>query len=370
MSAATPVIANSLQELLPWRDQWDALAEAQGLPLAKFDWLLAAETHLAEPGCVRIVHVLDTRQTLAAAAALELREDRTGTGEYHLLGMPRLYEPATILYRDTASRARLLRGLAALGRPVVLARLWPDGTGGQPSGNGCRLTRHALEFHRRAAPSQYLDLTQGYAEYIDSLPSQRRYDLRRAYRRAEAAGPVRVEFARPSPDGIDALLDVALAVESRSWKGSNGSDVLANEDLRRFFTDALRRFSARDSVLIGLLRLGGTPAAAQICLVDHGRLWLLKIGYDQAFHKASPGQILMNETIRYAYDSGLAGIEFLGSAEKWVEAWRPEIRQYRLLISYPYTAASLMCLGREASGRLLRHAGRSGDAISRTAGRC
>lgn len=347
-------IAHSLEELAHHQTAWDALADARGLPLLQYAWFLSAERHLAEPGSVRVVLVLDRNDSLIAVCALELRRDAAVRECYQLLGMARLYEPSGLLYRDPAGRNALLRALAGLDRPVVLARLWPDEFMEGFESRRVRLSRHALMLGKYAAPSQYLELTGDYAQYIEALPAQRRYDLRRAYRRAEAAGTLHCDITLPTAADIDAVLDTALAVEARSWKGRRGCALLAQPDLHGFFSTLLRAQAVAQCVLVALLYSDTQPIAAQICLLGQRRLWLLKIGYDEQYAKLSPGLILMNEVIRYTYGQGFAGIEFLGSAEDWVDAWRPALRQYPLLALYPYTPRSLVRLGADLAGLLRR----------------
>lgn len=347
-------IAHSLEELAPLAASWDALAHARGLPLLQYDWFLAAERHLAEPGSVRVVYVLDRDGNLNAACALELRRDLSARVSYQILGMARLYEPSGLLYRDHVARNALMRAVAGLDHPVVLARLWPDEFTATFESRRLRLSRHALLLGKYAAPSQYLELAGDYAQYIEALPAQRRYDLRRAYRRAEAAGTLKCDITLPTAADIDACLDIAFAVEARSWKGRRGCAVLAQPDLREFFSTLLRTQASERRVVVALLYSGVQPIAAQICLLDRSRLWLLKIGYDEHYAKLSPGLILMNEIIKHSYTHGLAGIEFLGSAEDWVEAWRPARRQYPLLALYPYTPKSLVRLGADMAAILRR----------------
>lgn len=354
MCALSCHIAHSMSELAPWRDRWNALADSLRLPLVRYEWFLAAEAHLAGKAMVRILYLLDVEGDLAAGIALELRQNEAGHREYQILGMPRLYEPSALLYRDDAARCSLLRALAGLDRPTVLARIWQHGSGDLADDAGFWLSRRALWFSKRSAPSQYLELADDYPAYIAQLPSQRRYDLRRAYKRADTSGSLAARFVRPSPPDLDEVLGLAFAVESRSWKGDSGCSVLANEDLRRFFFDMLRGYAPDGRVVIALLNVGTALVAAQVCLLSHERLWILKIGYDAAFHKLSPGLILMSEVIKHAYDIGLQGIEFLGSAESWVDAWRPSRRQYRLMAAYPYNVGSLTTLGRHVAGSMLR----------------
>lgn len=353
MSGPVYRIASGMGELAPWRDQWDALADARGLPLVRYAWLSAAERHLADSGQVRVVYGLDSSGDLAAAVALERRCDAQGRKDYQMLGLPRLYEPGALLYRDETAREALLQAMLGLHSPVVLGRLWPDDTA--PAGNRhCRIDRNAFWIDKDAAPSQYLVFTHDYEDYIGCLPPQRRYDLRRAYKRAEAEGALSADFQRPSPAELDIPLEMALDIEARSWKGDSGSAILTHPDLHGFFRDMLSGYARDGQVLIAFLKLGTTPIAMQICLLVHERLWLLKIGYDQAYRRVSPGLILMNEVIRYSYNHKLHGLEFLGSAEDWVDAWKPSLRDYRLLAVFPHNTASLLHLGRDALNRLAR----------------
>lgn len=347
--------AGGLPELSRWKQQWNGLAHAQKLPMLRYEWFAAAERHLADRGSVRIVYIVDGNENLAAALPLQRTTDDDGRTRYQILGHARLYEPTDVLYRDGIVRRSLLKAVASLGHPIVLSRLWPD-EAAPPSIARGRICRHAIEFGKPAAPSQYLILEGDYETYSGRLSSRHRYDLRRAYRRAAEIGNLSVDFTTPGPEDLHRQLDIAFGVEARSWKGVQRSNVTANADLHAFFQDALDSYSNSNDVLIGLLSIDGMPVAAKVCLLAHRRIWILKIGYDDTFHRVSPGMILMNELIRYGHQSGLVGIEFLGSAEDWLNPWCPEMRHYRLMALYPYTLRSLACFGKDIVASALNRA--------------
>lgn len=347
-------IADSLDTLLPWRDQWDALAAARGLPMLHYAWFLAAERALVAPGQVRVVYLLDADDTLVAACALERRRDRPRPPCYQILGMQRLYEPSALLFRDTAAHDALLLALGRLDHPVVLGRLWPDAAEADARSEYWWLSRGGLMLSKRVTASQFLELAGDYAGYLDTLPAQRRYDLRRAYRRAEAAGRLQHRIATPTPAEVDSLLTTAFAVEAQSWKARSGRAVLADTALREFFFTMTRAFAQDGRALVAVLYHDDVAIAAQLCLLAYARLWVLKIGYDEAAAKLSPGLILMNEVIKHSFSERLDAIEFLGCAEDWMEAWRPQRRSYRLLALYPYSPRSLVHAGIDVIGTLHR----------------
>lgn len=355
--------AGNLDELSRWMPQWNALADAQALPMLRYEWFAAAERHLARPGSTRVLYVLDGDENLTAALPLERTSDDRGRITYQILGHARLHEPTDLLSLHDVARYELIRAAASLGHPVVLSRLWPRVVNGVPCADapagGSKLRKHGIEIGKPTVPSQYLALSGDYEAYSGQLSSRHRYDIRRAYRRAAAAGDIAVEFIRPDPGALQPLLDTAFEVESHGWKGVQRSSVMANTDLRGFFGQLLCNCAEEGKVLTALLRIGSTPAAAQICLIAHERIWILKIGYDEAFEKVSPGLILMNELIRYGHQNRLCAIEFLGSAEPWLEPWRPAVREYRLLAMYPYGLRSLTRLGLDLGAHFLRRARRT-----------
>lgn len=349
-------IAHSVAELAPWREQWDALAAARALPMLHYAWFLAAERALVPSAHVRVVYLLDANNALAAACALELRCDRPRPSCYHILGMHRLYEPSALLHRDAAAQQGLLTALSGLDRPTVLARLWPDHAAAPP--DHCDeywgVSRTALRLNKAVASSQYLKLEGDYASYLDSLPSQRRYDLRRAYRRAEGAGRLRHSLLTPAVNELDPVLTTVFDVEARSWKARSGRAVLSDAGLREFFFTMSQAFARQGQIRVALLYHDDVPVAAQLCLLGYRRLWMLKIGYDEAFARLSPGLILMNEVVKHSFSERLDAIEFLGCAEDWLDAWRPSHRHYRLLALYPYNLRSVLQAGIDMIGTLRR----------------
>ena len=66
------------------------------------------------------------------------------------------------------------------------------------------------------------------------------------------------------------------------------------------------------------------------------------------FSSASPGLLLMQETIRYATAAGLATYEFLGRAETWTTVWTNQERETVTLRIYPKNVRGLLALSVDA----------------------
>ena len=97
------------------------------------------------------------------------------------------------------------------------------------------------------------------------------------------------------------------------------------------------------------MRIGGKTVAMQIAIEASDRLWLLKIGYDEAYAKCSPGMLLMLETLQYAARKGLASYEFLGAAKDWTRRWTKTERNNVTIRIYPYTVKGLSIFMRDTS---------------------
>lgn len=330
--------SNNPEDLRAYQGDWNRCAERLGLPMARTEWLLAAYAHLTEPDACKLLLLTDNDNRLRAGAALERKRDARGRLQYNIAGSGRLYEPASLIYVDDAAHRDLLQAMSRQAYPIVLLRDWPkDGT----VQNDLRWGATALHIQRSSASSQYMDITGSYDALSEQMSGQRRYDLRRARRRAEAAGELRADILFPTPEQIPALLDQAAQIEAKSWKGAAGSALIDHAGTLDFFRTALQAYARHGQSYFAFLNVGTDIAAMQFGLFAHARFWVLKIGYDPVHAKSSPGLLLMDEVIRYAHAQSHEGIEFLGSSEPWIHTWNPRERVYSSTLVYPYRPASL-----------------------------
>lgn len=328
---------------------WSALQAHATLPTQSPAWLRAAATHLAPEGGLRVHHRGDT-----AVAAL-VRRGGPGARRLELLSVAELSEPADLLCADAASREALCRDLAGTGAPLRLSRVPAD----SPTVDALRSIYGGRLLVREQAGSPVIRLDDSWTEPESKLSSKRRSDLRRAMRRAEALGPVDLAVHAPGPDEVDALLQEAWAVEARSWRAKRHG-ALAQDTLRGPFFESFARLAAADgSLRVALLRAGDETLAMQLNLVHANALWLLKVGFDEAHGKCSPGMLLTAETIRYAATEGLAAYEFLGVVESWTSIWTDVVRPYALLRTYPLSLSGATSLVGDVAGKVRAKLGRS-----------
>lgn len=335
-------------------DGWRELCGICGTPVEQFDWVQACAEILKDSGDLRTV-VLLQGDGLRAAAPLAVRPVR-GLRRRVSPGVEELGEPMGFLARDPADFAPLARALARDPLPLLCGRFPLDSAAITALQRAYRGRGIVLLRPQPAAP--YITLSREWLEPELRLNSGRRSDLRRARRRAEELGRVVAEVLTPPPESLSRLLDEALEVERKSWKGVEGTAVAGDAVHCEFFHRVASAACRSGALRLGFLRINGRAVAAQIAVVHNRRYWLLKVGYDPEFARCSPGLLLIRETIAAAVAEGLEGYEFLGREEPWITAWTAERHEYVSVRAYPFSVQGAAAFAVDASCRAFREAAR------------
>ena len=259
--------------------------------------------------------------------------------QLELLGAASLAEPSDLLAEDEDALRELAARIAALKTPVVLHRL----PASSPSIAALKqaFRPFGLVITRESSAHAVIRLDEEWTKPEGRLSSRRASDLRRARRRAEAEGNIEVELLSPGTDELSDLLDEAFAIEARSWKGREGTALAVDGERGAFY----RRFSnlaaERGELRIAFLSLGGKRVAMQLAVEWDSRLWLLKIGHDEAVKRCSPGMLLLLEVVRAAAAEDLQAVQLLGGIEPWTSMWTEDVERCTTLAAYPPGMGSL-----------------------------
>ena len=327
MSTAT--IIQTLDELDQLADGWGVLSAQSGHPMHDYAWIRAAASTFAEDGRLYVI-VAGVPPNITAVAPLV--RSRNDDGCLELLGVRELYEPMDFLYATPSALAVLTDTLAKFRGRLVLNRLPADS--GVIAALGRSYRGRGIVICQALHGCPWIPLDASWTQPEQQLNAGRRSDLRRARRTAETLGPLTFDVVRPTPGELGRLLDEAFRVEAGSWKGRAGT-ALARDSVRaRFYWQYAVAACRTGNLLVCFLRIGGRAAAMQIAIISGDRFWLLKIGFDDAFARCSPGMLLMLETVRYAASQGLQGYEFLGVDEPWTRMWTECVRPCVSLRAY------------------------------------
>jgi CelD/BcsL family acetyltransferase involved in cellulose biosynthesis len=344
------ITVSSAAQFAACEPAWESLAGVSSNPMQSFAWIEAAAATTGAAGKLQLIGRLVGDRLTAVAPLVQYPAGFSRPWE--LLNLAKLYEPADLICADQAALDATAVELARCGLPLYFGRMPAES-----------LTIEAIRraYHRGwvvvrpQASTPYIPLDESWSTPESKISSRRRSDFRRSLRNAAELGEVTTEILSPAVDEVDRLLDLAFDIESRSWKGEHGT-ALARDAARGAFYRRYAQRAAREGQLrLGFLRIGGQTAAMQISVVQSGALWVLKVGYDPQFQKASPGILLMVEQIKRAVAEGLAYYELLGTVEPWIQVWTEHERKCVSLRAYPANFRGLAALAIDAAQKTLQH---------------
>ncbi len=296
------------------RSDWEALPVTT--PMQSYAWARACAEAFPNNG-LKIVTVGEVSPR-AIAAFIAIPDSRT------LIPLgDELYEPTEFAYADASAAEELSESIARLETPVFIRDILADSILVQSLRRTCggRLVTHPYTGH------PWLELDDTWLEPESHLNAGRRSDLRRALRNASKQGEVQCEITTPTPETLAPLLLDAFRVESAGWKGSEGSALATDPQVGAFYTHFAQAACQLGTLRIGMLRIGGQPAAMQLAIEQDGCFWLLKMGFDESFARFSPGTLLMLESLRSARQRGCNRYELTGKSEAWNQIWAPQLHQ-------------------------------------------
>ena len=149
----------------------------------------------------------------------------------------------------------------------------------------------------------HIQVPADFGTYHSSLSSNFRRQLKRGNRKLDELKDVRFhchEATRPLPENIRRFEQV----EDAGWKGAANTSVKALEHISRFYALAAERFSDHGWMEWNFLETGDKAIGAHYAVRLNRTLFLLKIGYDEAYSACSPGNLLLEKTIEHACKTG------------------------------------------------------------------
>ena len=171
---------------------------------------------------------------------------------------------------------------------------------------------------------------EAQAPWLAGTRPKFRSHLRRSKRQLEEQGTLACKhFSAADPEALQRFYDL----EASGWKGEEGTAIQCNPPTRQFY-DLVAQAAARDGYLsLDFLELNGKPIAAHFGFNLRGHYFLAKAGYDEAYRRQGPGQLLVHEILSETPQRGLHEFDFVGPAT-WDESrWASERRtNYRIFI--------------------------------------
>ena len=144
-----------------------------------------------------------------------------------------------------------------------------------------------------------IDIGDDWDDYFQCLSGNHRSAVRRSEKKIHKSGDVQLlRLWNPEDDVLHDWMGRAFEIEHRSWKGANGSSILAAGMDQYFMQEAV---NARDGAMLEMwfLLLDDQPIAFEYCHLVKGNCHSYKIGYDENFKKFGPGRQLRKMQLEF-----------------------------------------------------------------------
>jgi len=189
---------------------------------------------------------------------------------------------------------------------------------------------------RTAAPSQdsvrhthdskSLSFPRGAEAFFESYSSKFKTGLLKKIRKISELGDLRLEVVSNTPE-LSAAFERLLDIEDSGWKGQNGSSIRRQSGRQNYYRYLLEHYGRLGLCRIILLFLGETAIAAQFCIEIGACLYILKIGFRDAYGEFSPGSLLLYKSVYYHSEhTPVRTISFV-TGSGWIDRWHPSTAQ-------------------------------------------
>jgi CelD/BcsL family acetyltransferase involved in cellulose biosynthesis len=150
----------------------------------------------------------------------------------------------------------------------------------------------------------------------------------RRRRRLAGEGHTLTLVVDESPDRVADCIAEYGNLEETGWKGQEGTAVSMSNTQGLFYKEVLEYFCHKREGVIYRLLMDGKTIASQLCVRRGRMLVFLKMAYDEAHAKHSPGYLLREEILRSIFSEGtIKSVEFYGKVrEGWTTKWTDELR--------------------------------------------
>jgi CelD/BcsL family acetyltransferase involved in cellulose biosynthesis len=330
---------------------WNRLLERSGIehPFLTHEWITVWWNCFAEGATPYIITVISGTEIIAIAPLMLTRSRLYGCSVRHLRAIGNVYtERFDLLLGDRPQEAcellwTYLKAHADEWDVLELRQLPCDSSALEQlppliEADGYPLGRWL------ANEAPYVAIRQPWDAYSHSLKKAHRSNLRNHMRQLERQGPVVLDIVAID-DRWEADMEDALKLEAVTWKVAEGTSLRSRRESDMFYRLMLQRAAQLGWLHMCFLKVGPVRIAVRISLLYRNKLFMLKSGYDEAYHRYSPGQVLTERLLREAWEQKLDEVDFLGDAERWKLSWATDRRSHSWLFAFPNRMKSRLLHG-------------------------
>ena len=190
---------------------------------------------------------------------------------------------------------------------------------------------------------------QSYEEYHERLPSALKNTLRKRRRNLEKTGRGVIEIITGG-ERLEAAIQAFTKLYEETWKHP--------EPYPDFVPGLIRTCAEMGALRLGLIFVGGEPAAAQLWMVNHGAALVYKSAYDRRFADLSVGSILRAAVTQHVLDvDKVDEIDYLSGDEAYKRDWVTHRRErWGILAMNPRTPRGAVSIARNLGLHTIKQA--------------
>ena len=342
----------SVERFAAIKADWDQLADLEKTPFVRHAWLASWWAAFGN-GRLRICALWDGDEL---AALFPLCATRSG-----LAGLTNEHTPRfTPLSRGRRDLERIVEEVLDQPHDLRVEALPGDHPAFEVLSESCASRGRRL----LVMPQQTSPIAET-AEYAARLSSKTARELGRLQRKMQREHRTEVSMVT-RPSELEPELQRGFEVEASGWKGKRGTAILCSPRTDRFYRSMARSFHDEDRLRTSTITLDGDVAAFDLCLLDNGRVYGVKFGYDERFRHLAPGLVLQHGEIERCRELGFDAFELLGDDEEYKRRFSTANRPHYSLRAYRGGPVSLARYGYRRRVRpILRRTYRSLPARAR-----
>lgn len=139
------------------------------------------------------------------------------------------------------------------------------------------------------------------------------------------------------PRAVSSAVDRYGMLESKGWKGKNGTALHPCNLQGTFYQSYLTQLAEQNQALVIEFYIDDRLAASRLCCFNSAIFIILKTSYDEELKAFAPGRLLLAEVIKYVMtDKTAAQIDFYTHATEEQIDWATDVRPMYNGSYYPY----------------------------------
>jgi len=189
----------------------------------------------------------------------------------------------------------------------------------------------------------YIKVQGSYEDYLNSLSSRFKRNIRRLGRKVEKLGEISFEKITEA-ESQDDLLDSFMEIEASGWKKRQGTSMRQQPELVSFYSNLINLLARHGKMIWYVLRVDEKILAMQLVIQAGTSLIITKIAYDEEYYTYSPGTLLFDKMVKNAFSAGDINEINCLTDHAWNRNWNMDRRPLYNLSIYPRRFSALFSI--------------------------